>query len=112
MPMPRPAVGGIAFDKGCYTGQEIIARAHYRGRVKRRMQRFRTVAAPATPLAPGVSGVLADGSTFQVVDSVTLADGRAEFLAVAPLLAPDVPVAGATAGTGAEVLSLPYALPD
>ncbi|RYZ57609.1 MAG: folate-binding protein, partial [Proteobacteria bacterium] len=28
---------GIAFDKGCYTGQEIIARAHYRGRVKRRL---------------------------------------------------------------------------
>ncbi|HQZ79943.1 MAG TPA: hypothetical protein PK681_04930 [Steroidobacteraceae bacterium] len=109
-------VGGIAFDKGCYTGQEIIARAHYRGRVKRRMQRFRTVAAPATPLAPGVSGVLADGSTFQVVDSVTLADGRAEFLAVAPLVAPDVPVPGTGAGTaavtGAEVLSLPYALPD
>src|SRR3569833_3618615 len=33
------AVGGIAFDKGCYTGQEVIARAHYRGRVKRRVRR-------------------------------------------------------------------------
>src|SRR3569833_622279 len=30
---------GIAFDKGCYTGQEVIARAHYRGRVKRRVRR-------------------------------------------------------------------------
>jgi folate-binding protein YgfZ len=27
------ALGAIAFDKGCYTGQEVIARAHYRGRV-------------------------------------------------------------------------------
>src|SRR6185312_17370732 len=35
-------VGAIAFDKGCYTGQEVIARAHYRGRVKRRLQRFRS----------------------------------------------------------------------
>jgi tRNA-modifying protein YgfZ len=34
-------LGAIAFDKGCYTGQEVIARAHYRGRVKRRMRRFR-----------------------------------------------------------------------
>ncbi len=25
-------LGAIAFDKGCYTGQEVIARAHYRGR--------------------------------------------------------------------------------
>ena len=33
-------LGGIAFDKGCYTGQEVIARAHYRGRVKRRLQRW------------------------------------------------------------------------
>ena len=24
-------LGAIAFDKGCYTGQEVIARAHYRG---------------------------------------------------------------------------------
>ncbi|NVK21073.1 MAG: folate-binding protein YgfZ [Kangiellaceae bacterium] len=27
-------VGGISFDKGCYTGQEIIARMHYRGKLK------------------------------------------------------------------------------
>jgi len=27
----------ISFTKGCYTGQEVIARAHYRGRVKRRL---------------------------------------------------------------------------
>jgi folate-binding protein YgfZ len=44
-------IDGIAFDKGCYTGQEVIARAHYRGKVKRRMQRFRT-AEPAD-LSPG-----------------------------------------------------------
>ncbi len=29
-------IGAVSFDKGCYTGQEVIARAHYRGRVKRR----------------------------------------------------------------------------
>ncbi|HXN10527.1 MAG TPA: hypothetical protein VN859_04740, partial [Steroidobacteraceae bacterium] len=40
-------IDAISFSKGCYTGQEVIARAHYRGRVKRRLQRF---AAPAAPL--------------------------------------------------------------
>ena len=30
-------LGYISFKKGCYTGQEIVARAHYRGAVKRRM---------------------------------------------------------------------------
>jgi folate-binding protein YgfZ len=32
--------GGISFKKGCYTGQEIVARTHYLGRVKRRMALF------------------------------------------------------------------------
>jgi tRNA-modifying protein YgfZ len=74
---------GIDFSKGCYTGQEVIARAHYRGRVKRRMQRWRTLE-PAE-LGPGATGRLTDGRAYRVVDAVQLADGRCEFLAVAPL---------------------------
>jgi tRNA-modifying protein YgfZ len=34
-------VGGVNFSKGCYTGQEIVARIHYRGRLKQRMYRAR-----------------------------------------------------------------------
>lgn len=104
-------VDGIAFDKGCYTGQEIIARAHYRGRVKRRMQRFRTRAALA--LAPGVVGTLSDGRRFTVVDSVR-ADDRQEFLAVSSVPADDdreSPAADAVEGIDFESLPLPYALP-
>lgn len=76
-------LGAIAFDKGCYTGQEVIARAHYRGRVKRRLQRFRS--RRPLDLKPGDSGELADGRAFTVVEAVCLEDGRCEFLAVAPL---------------------------
>ena len=101
-------LGAIAFDKGCYTGQEVIARAHYRGRVKRRMQRFRTLGRHT--LAAGDSGTLSDGRPFKVVEASALADGRCEFLAVAPLSADSAVVpAGALA---AEALSLPYPLPD
>lgn len=32
------ALGGISYKKGCYTGQEIVARTHYLGKVKRRTQ--------------------------------------------------------------------------
>lgn len=39
-------IGGINFKKGCYTGQEIVARTHYLGKVKRRMQRFTTKTLP------------------------------------------------------------------
>ncbi len=37
-------VGGVSFDKGCYTGQEIVARTQYLGQVKRRLARFATTA--------------------------------------------------------------------
>ena len=41
-------LGGISFTKGCYTGQEIVARMKYLGRVKRRMLRFGTARRPAS----------------------------------------------------------------
>ena len=34
------AVGGVSFKKGCYPGQEIVARTEHRGEVKRRIRRF------------------------------------------------------------------------
>lgn len=80
-------VGAIAFDKGCYTGQEVIARAHYRGRVKRRLQRFRSRG--PLDLKPGDRGELPDGHAFVVIEAARLEDGRCEFLAVAPLPATD-----------------------
>lgn len=41
-------VGGVDFRKGCYPGQEIVARSQYRGTIKRRMFLF-DVGAPAAP---------------------------------------------------------------
>lgn len=43
-----PAVAGVSFTKGCYPGQEIVARTHYLGKVKRRMVRA-SLKNPATP---------------------------------------------------------------
>ena len=34
-------LGGVSFRKGCYPGQEIVARMHYLGNLKQRMARFR-----------------------------------------------------------------------
>jgi tRNA-modifying protein YgfZ len=105
-------VGAISFTKGCYTSQEVIARAHYRGRVKRRMQRFRTAA--AARLSAGDTGKLRDGRSFRVVDAAMLPDGRCEFLAVAPTSHGDDEASdpGQTVTTlDAEVLPLPYELP-
>ncbi len=105
-------IDGISFNKGCYTGQEIVARAHYRGTVKRRMQRFRTLA-PAQ-LSPGAEGRLTDGRAFKVVEAATLPSGHCEFLAVAPLIETAAESAATDADSptlAVETLELPYSLP-
>jgi len=99
----------ISFNKGCYTGQEIIARTHYRGRMKRRMQRFVT-AGPAM-LTPGLTVTLSDGRSAQIVDAVVLADGRSEFLAVAPLAGEAADAAPGRAPLECAPLPMAYALP-
>jgi len=105
-------VGAVAFDKGCYTGQEVIARAHYRGRVKRRMQRF--VSEQPLHLVAGDSAVLGDGRSVRVVEAVQREDGRCEFLGVTALpgaAAETEPAAAAArARIEASALPLPYPL--
>lgn len=51
-------LGAISFEKGCYTGQEIVARTEHLGSVKRRLKRF----SASSALAVG-DGVLLDGTT-------------------------------------------------
>ena len=70
-------LGGIDFQKGCYPGQEIVARAQYRGQVKRRM--VHAHAPVGTQLAPGQ-----DYNGGTVVDAAPAQNGT-ELLAVMPL---------------------------
>lgn len=60
---------GIGFDKGCYTGQEIVARLHYLGQVKRRMFVCSVDGAPPAPGDDVVSGEPA-AAAGEIVDAV------------------------------------------
>jgi hypothetical protein len=73
-------LGGVDFRKGCYPGQEIVARAQYRGQVKRHMVHSRVAA--GTELRPG-----ADFEGGTVVDAAP-ADNATELLAVVPIPQP------------------------
>ena len=68
-------LGGVSFDKGCYTGQEIVARTHYKGATKRRALRFSCDG----PVAAGYK-VQFDGRDVGEVLNVA----GSEFLAVVP----------------------------
>lgn len=72
---------GVSFEKGCYTGQEIIARTHFRGMVKRRMIAFQAACQPPSPATRIVSG---DAHAGDVVDAVATPQG-CELLAVISL---------------------------
>lgn len=99
-------LGGISFEKGCYTGQEIIARTHFRGTVKRRTLRF---AAQCKPPTPGTRVLDATGGhAGDVVDSVATADG-CELLAVVSLTQADHALRLADTGdSGLQRKPLPY----
>jgi len=64
---------GVSFTKGCYTGQEIVARTHHLGRVKRRTMRFHVAggAAPAPLTKLSLDGVKA----ADVLMTAATADG-------------------------------------
>lgn len=67
-------LGGISFDKGCYTGQEIVARLHYLGQLKRRM--FLCGGKGAAPEAgASVHWAGQDQSVGEVVQSAPSPDG-------------------------------------
>jgi folate-binding protein YgfZ len=99
-------LGAIAFDKGCYTGQEVIARAHYRGRVKRRMQRW--VNGSGTNLLPGQAARSTDGRALVVVRTASDGPGSGEVLAVGVFAAGEP---GGAEADPAPILSGPLALP-
>ncbi|MDR5865749.1 CAF17-like 4Fe-4S cluster assembly/insertion protein YgfZ [Halomonas koreensis] len=75
------ALGGISFKKGCYTGQEVVARAHFRGQVKKRLVRGQ-LEGDRLP-APGSAVEDADGKRLgEVLGAELDAYDQAEVLAV------------------------------
>lgn len=73
------SLGALSFDKGCYTGQEVIARIHYRGGVNRIPIRLQ---GPSPAPEAGTVLTDADGKpTGDVVNAVAVGDG-CEVLAV------------------------------
>ena len=110
-------VGGVNFQKGCYPGQEIVARSQYRGRLKRRAQVFDADGA----LQPGQE-VFHNADLGQPAGQVVLAaprpgGGGSSALVEIKLAALDsgsLHADAASAQAGVAVLhrsALPYAIP-
>jgi tRNA-modifying protein YgfZ len=106
-------IDGISFTKGCFTGQEIIARTQHLGRIKRRLHRLRL---PAGAWAVGQAVHLTDGRSGRLTE---LAAVGAEFEALAVLTLETGSATGAEDAVGgaassalvdATELPLPYSV--
>lgn len=99
-------LGAIRFDKGCYTGQEIVARTQHLGRIKRRLFRFRLNGPAPIPLESLYDG---DTKVGEVVLGAAVDDSEAECLAVLALDAQAAPIRLGD-GRHCEPAPLPYSV--
>ena len=104
-------LGGVSFDKGCYTGQEIVARAQHLGKVKRRMF-LANVAAAAAAGDELYSEDLGDQASGMVVNSEASPDGGHDLLAVVQTASRDSSAVHlkSRGGPVLRFLPLPYAI--
>ena len=109
-------VNGVSFTKGCYQGQEIVARMHYLGKLKRRMYRIGFAASekPET----GTALVTETSTESQDIGAILSAqenpDGNYEALAVIQVKDAEESKLklGDAKGPDVEILDLPYAFDD
>jgi folate-binding protein YgfZ len=105
------AVGGVSFKKGCYTGQEIVARMQYLGKLKRRLQRLSLPGAELPAVASELFSPVHRSSVGEVVLAAQSETG-VELLAV---LQEDAVTdgrihLGSETGPALQLLDLPYTL--
>ena len=74
-------VNAISFRKGCYTGQEIVARLHYRGKLKRHMYRFNTLSEQLPLPGDEVINSMSGQPAGQIVMATKVNAGKIEILA-------------------------------
>lgn len=107
------ALGALSFTKGCYPGQEIIARTHHLGTLKRRL--YLVHAEAETPPRPGdpVHTAAAEGAVGTVLAAEAHPDGGVVLLAVLQIGSAEgheLHLGSRAAGPALRLEPLPYAL--
>jgi hypothetical protein len=107
------AVGGVNFKKGCYPGQEIVARSQYLGKLKRRMVPALIDTASAKAGMEVFSEADPDQPCGMIVNAEACAANQSAVLVEMKTAAMESPIhLGAADGPLLTLQPLPYALPD
>lgn len=107
------ALGGVSFKKGCYAGQEIVARMQYLGKLKRRLQRLSADGEASELPAAGVE--LFSPVHGSSVGEVVLAANSEQGIELLAVLQEDAAAdgrifLGSPDGLPLSLLALPYTL--
>ena len=109
-------INGVSFKKGCYPGQEVVARMQYLGKLKRRMYRAEIDSDRAPRPGDELMANAADSKdgSGKVVDGVAIGDGSSRLLFIARI---DQAESGGLKladqpGAKLKLLPLPYAFED
>ena len=109
-------LGGVSFQKGCYPGQEIIARMHYLGKLKRRLflANFHTDQCPAPGDEVCASGATTGDGSGKVVDAILDDQGLCHGLFIAQIKKARANELGLLNQSHIRLspIDLPYAIPD
>lgn len=107
-------IGGVNFKKGCYPGQEIVARTQYLGKPKRRLYRAH-IPGGDTPQAGDelYSADMPDQATGMIVNAAPAFAGGFDVLAVLQISSAEAQAVHfkSIQGPKLELQSLPYAVP-
>jgi folate-binding protein YgfZ len=106
------AIGGVSFQKGCYPGQEIVARSQYLGKIKRRMY-LAHIRAVETPVSAGdelFSADMGEQSSGMVVNATASPNGGFDVLAIVQTSSVEAGEVHwkALDGPALEIMPLPY----
>ena len=107
-------IGGVSFKKGCYPGQEIVARTHYRGGLKRRMALAHFAAGEAPKPGDALfSTAFGEQAAGEVANVAAVPEGGFDALVVAQLesLASNDLHWKSLDGPAVQLKPLPYDIP-
>ena len=103
------SINGVNFKKGCYPGQEIVARMHYLGKLKKRMYRVNIDTATMPAINAAIIATGNEQSVGQVVDCCAAPDNGYEALVVLQIKnAGDELHLASTDGPRLNMRELPY----
>ncbi|MFT0213155.1 folate-binding protein [Pseudomonas sp. F1_0610] len=107
-----PALDAVSFKKGCYTGQEIVARMQYLGKLKRHLHRFLINTDQLPKLGTSIVSATSKGAVGEIVSAALNETQQVEILAIVPEQAfeADQLIVDNDQGLALQLLDLPYSI--